>query len=758
MNRAPGSSPAPAKPARVGLEVLLTVALAVLAGVGWLAFRDMTAALAADRWETHTYQVIHELGELLSSLKDAETGQRGFIITGAPQYLEPYRASLAKIQTHLTAWRRLTADDPRQPPRLAAIAPMVAAKLAELKETIALRDTQGFAAASAAVMTHAGKSLMDQLRAAVGQAERAAAQRLRERTAAKEETTRRTIQAVALGGALGAALLVLLFVALKLELARRRRAEAELRQHRDQLQELVDARTAVLREANAALGRQQQWLRVTLSSIGDAVLATDTAGHITFLNPVAERLTGWSEAQALGQPVQSVFRIINEQTRAPGEDIVARVLRERQTVALANHTALVTRDGREAPIEDSAAPITEGGGENLVGAVLVFHDVTEKRRAQEALHASEARLQFALETTHTGAWELNLRNHSAHRSLEHDRIFGYAESLPAWTYEMFLEHVLPEDRARVDGAFRSAMETQSDWSFECRIRRADGPVRWIWAAGRHRLAAAGGPDRMAGTVQDITARKEAQVELERLNAELERRVTERTAALQETTDQLNAFVYTLAHDLRAPLRAQVGFATILLEDHGPALGETGRNYARRIADAAERQGNLLTDLLKHISLSREDLPMEPVDLPRALGLACADLVADIQRKQARVSLGPLEPRVLANAASLHLILTNLVANAIKFVAPGVTPAVRIQTERRAERVRLWVEDNGLGIAPEHRSKLFGIFQRLQAGPEYPGTGIGLAIVKKAAERMGGQVGVESEAGQGSRFWVELGRP
>src|ERR1019366_3521786 len=123
-------------------------------------------------------------------------------------------------------------------------------------------------------------------------------------------------------------------------------------------------------------------------SIGDAVLATDTAGHITFLNPVAETLTGWGEKEALGQPVQTVFRVINEETRAPGEDIVVRVLRERRVVALANHTALVARDGREVPIEDSAAPIKDSAG-TVSGVVLVFHDVTEKRRAQAAMRESQ---------------------------------------------------------------------------------------------------------------------------------------------------------------------------------------------------------------------------------------------------------------------------------------------------------------------------------------------------------------------------------
>ena len=147
------------------------------------------------------------------------------------------------------------------------------------------------------------------------------------------------------------------------------------------------------------------------------------------------------------------------------------------------------------------------GGQGSRKVAILFNDITARKRAETALRESEERLRFALETSHTGAWDLDLADHTAFRSLEHDRIFGYAELLPKWTYEMFLEHVLPEDRAMVDGKFRQAMESKGDWNFECRIRRTDGQVRWIWAAGRHRQEAIGAARRMAGIVQDITERK-----------------------------------------------------------------------------------------------------------------------------------------------------------------------------------------------------------------------------------------------------------
>ncbi|MGA2863285.1 MAG: ATP-binding protein [Verrucomicrobiota bacterium] len=304
-------------------------------------------------------------------------------------------------------------------------------------------------------------------------------------------------------------------------------------------------------------------------------------------------------------------------------------------------------------------------------------------------------------------------------------------------------------------------------------------------------------------VQERTAQLSgANTRLRRQSQFMERRLAERGAALRETTDQLDTFVHTLAHDMQATLRAQVAFAALLLQEYGAALGETGSHYARRIAESAGRQALLLSDLLRYMSLSRLDLPTEPVDLHQAVKQAQADLVLDIERRQASVTVEPVQGQAVANPALLHLILTNLMSNALKFMAPGTRSQVRIWTELRPASVpaafclgralarkrgkgppehaqaaarappsaleslnsqsatnclfiRLWVADNGLGIPAEHLNKLFGACQQLHAARRHPGTGIGLALVKKAAERMGGRVGVESEVGKGSRFWVEL---
>jgi PAS domain S-box-containing protein len=263
-----------------------------------------------------------------------------------------------------------------------------------------------------------------------------------------------------------------------------------------------------------------------------------------------------------------------------------------------------------------------------------------------------------------------------------------------------------------------------------------------------------GSEAIGTVVTDLTDQKHAE-ELARNKDELEKLVTKRTASLQATTDQLNSFCYSMAHDLRAPLRQQRGFGNVLLEDFSAELGELGQSYVKKIVAGADRLERLVDDLLTHASLRQQNLPMERTDLVRVVQQARLDLTEQITKQKAVVNTDLPPTFVKAHEATLNLVVSNLISNSIKYVAEGVVPKIRIRSEDRGNTTRLWVEDNGIGIPREFHDQIFGVFQRLHTKESYPGTGMGLAIVQKGMESMGGRSGVESKPGEGSRFWIEL---
>jgi signal transduction histidine kinase len=256
----------------------------------------------------------------------------------------------------------------------------------------------------------------------------------------------------------------------------------------------------------------------------------------------------------------------------------------------------------------------------------------------------------------------------------------------------------------------------------------------------------------------VKALGESEYRYRDLAASLETQVAIRTAALAESNKELEAFTYTIAHDLRAPLRAQQSFAEALLEDYGDVLGDTGRDYARRINESADRLNHLVQDLLAFSRLSRAEINIEIIDLRQLVLGICKDMDFQIKEAKADIHVEDFSFAVCANNATLGTAVTNLISNAIKFCQPGVPPEIRIAAEDRGNWVRLNICDNGIGIAPEHHGQVFGIFNRLHKAGDYPGTGVGLAIVQRGVERMGGRVGVESAEGKGSRFWIELKKP
>jgi signal transduction histidine kinase len=264
------------------------------------------------------------------------------------------------------------------------------------------------------------------------------------------------------------------------------------------------------------------------------------------------------------------------------------------------------------------------------------------------------------------------------------------------------------------------------------------------------------------------ALRRAQADLGAHAGQLERLVSERTAELRASNEHLEAFVFSIAHDLRAPLRSMEGFSALLLEEAASELSQASQDYARRINRSAQAMDALLRDLLDFSRLSQQQIRLVPVNLGNVLQDVVSRLETQIQESQAELELPRPLPFVLGHEATLSQVLFNLLTNALKFRKPGERAVVRVWAEDYSDDasappspreahggwVRVWVEDRGIGIAPEHQRQIFKLFTRLN-GEKYPGTGVGLAIVHKGLQRMGGTVGINSTAGEGVRIWFAL---
>ncbi len=325
------------------------------------------------------------------------------------------------------------------------------------------------------------------------------------------------------------------------------------------------------------------------------------------------------------------------------------------------------------------------------------------------------------------------------------RVLGYTQDELRHTPVFNLAHA--EDVSALQQTLHQTSTGDHLERFEGRFHHKDGSVRWLaWVAAPF-------PSEKLIYIfaRDITARKNAEAQVSELDRELEQQV----AALTVANRELEAFNYSIAHDLRTPLRSMSGFARALLEDESANLSDLGLEYARRIAQSAKYMDTLLLDLLAYSRLNRTDMSLTtiPLDEPVAELLGVVD--KEIRERGAMVDVASPLGDVQAHLATLKQIISNLISNGLKFTPHDRKPSLRIYTTRQDSFVRLWVEDNGIGIAAEHHQKVFGLFQRLHDSQAYPGTGIGLALVRKGAERMGGRAGVESQLGQGSRFWVDL---
>ena len=420
------------------------------------------------------------------------------------------------------------------------------------------------------------------------------------------------------------------------------------------------------------------------------------------------------------------------------------------------HKRFVRKDGQLVDAEIEVRAVRDAQG-RLLRLLSTVQDVTERRRASEALRRQTLLLEQAEAIAGLGSWSFDpLAGEPVWWSGQLYRNIGIDPAQgPPPDLQSHLALVHPDDRPAVAAFVPARRATGDTQSLEFRRHPDLGPEKWFRVSVRKEPGEQGG-HRLSGTVLDITALKLAQEALEQTNADLERRVERRTEQLLAANRELEAFSYTVSHDLKAPLRGIDGYSQLLQEEHAGGLDDAGRAYLERIRRGVAQMGLLISDLLAYSRMERRSVEQQTVELRPLVERVLEEHSADIERLAARIDLSALEPVVLhTDRDGLAVILRNLIGNALKFHRPGVYPELVMGSRLENGHHVVWVKDNGVGFDMKYSDRIFGIFQRLQRSDAYPGTGVGLALVSKAAQRMGGRVWAESQPGQGSTFYLEL---
>jgi PAS domain S-box-containing protein len=704
---------------RIWLYLSVGLLLGLMLINGGIAYWQIRQLHEHALWVSHTYQVLEVLESTVSTLTDAETGQRGYVITADPAYLEPYRATLTQFQEKLDQLARLTRDNPDQRERIPRFEELASKRLELLAKNVASVQQGNREAAAQVIVSGEPKRVMDQIHSLAGDMQQDERRLLDEREAEYATIYRGALLNV---GVTSLAAITALAAFLWL-----------LRKHAHGLANWA-----------AAIHQQRELLHATLVSIGDGVISTDAHANVTFMNPVAEKLTGWSGDDASGESLENVFRIVNEETRARVENPALRALREGRIVGLANHTILLAKNGREWPIDDSAAPIR--GQDGVVsGTILVFREITERKfqeselqRHSLALKESEERFHTLVDSIPQLAW---MARPDGHIHWYNQRWYQFTGSTPeqmeGWGWQSVHD---PAELPRVLESWKAALASGQQWEETFPLRRHDGVMRWHLSLAVPIRNEQGEIVRWFGTNTDIS---------ERLQME---------EALRDADRRKDEFLATLAHELRNPI-APISNALQLW----PSV-ENDREQMEELRAMMERQVQqmirLIDDLMdvSRITRGKIQLRLQSVDLATVVAGAVEAVRPMIESRAHELTINvPDEPLLVqGDVARLTQTLGNLLQNAAKYT--GRNGKIAITAWRQGDEALVGVRDNGPGIPRHMLAQIFEMFEQVDQTLDrsFGGLGLGLTLVKRLVELHGGSVEAYSDGpGSGSEFVARL---
>jgi PAS domain S-box-containing protein len=502
------------------------------------------------------------------------------------------------------------------------------------------------------------------------------------------------------------------------------------------------------REVEKKLARERTLLRILIDNIPDYIYVKDLESRHIINNAAMVRLLGAaSERETLGKSSIDFF----------GQEVAKQYLEEDKEILLSGvpksnfEESTITPSGELKFLQTTKIPLRDSD-DKIIGLVGISHDITEQKQAELDLKVSKYFLELAQATGHTGHWVLDIADRKKVTwSQEALRILN----LPGWelsgTIDMMYRFVHPDDLGQLQLLIENAVRTRSFFSIDHRLLLGDGSIKWLHQQGETSMD--GTMPVLISIVQDITGRKQSEDEIRQLNSELEQRVRIRTEQLEASNKDMEAFSYSVSHDLRAPLRIIHGFSKILSEDYRSSLDATAQKTLDAITRNVKKMGQLIDDLLDFSRLGRAEIRTSNVDMNALVN----EVLDDLRNSGVAIPNFTID-RLKPAKADLNLIKqvwTNLLTNAIKYSSGKDKPEIHIGTESKDGQPVYFVKDNGAGFDMAYYHKLFGVFQRLHGATEFPGTGVGLAIVHRIITRHGGKVWAEAKVNEGATFYFTL---
>lgn len=496
------------------------------------------------------------------------------------------------------------------------------------------------------------------------------------------------------------------------------------------------------------MAEESSLYRDVISCSPNAVIGVDLDGYLLFWNPAAERIFGWTSAEVVG----SRLPFVPEGHWSEFEASIARV--EAGETLVGVERIRRHRDGHDLHVRLSAAPFRDASG-RVVGSLAFLEDITPQVDTVSHLLASERRFRQMFMSAAVGISVTEVDGRYREANPAFCRLLGYREeelrgrNFQSITYPEDLEETVLYHRRLIAGEIRS-------YVLEKRYVRKDGSLMWCRISVTLVRGPDDEPDYLVAVTEDVTKRREAEASLRRLNLELEKRISERTAELERINEELEAFTYSVSHDLRAPLRAIDGWAQAVIEDYEKVLDEPGRQMLQRQRAASQRLGCLIDDLLRLSRVTRQSFQRQSVDPSELVMRVWQEVAGNLDTRVSAVpQIGEL-PKCDADPELLEHVFSNLLSNAAKFSQHEPEPRIEIGSiPDEKDGVAYFVRDNGAGFDARYADKLFQPFQRLHSDREFLGTGVGLAIVQRVIHRHGGRIWAESEVGRGATFFFTI---